>query len=164
MAESNARLLEPRVAKVETQIESISTSLNALTGDVRSLAGIVREHAENVESQIRSLTVAVTTASGPRKMEWSVVMTAIFLVMAIGTAALSPMYLRLDDTRAEAKRIDSAIHAHESLPMHQVGQARMDALTERVRRVEDDGSGITRERLAIIESWIEEQKSRTKGP
>jgi predicted PurR-regulated permease PerM len=76
--------LEPRVAKLEE-------GLGRLTEDVRSLATIVRDQGNNVERQLNDLTIAVTQAAGPRKIDWSVIISAVLLVMAIGSAVFWPL-------------------------------------------------------------------------
>lgn len=116
---AQATHLESRLAKTETQIES-------LTNDVRSLVNVVRQQGDEFQLQMRQLSVAVTSASGPRKVEWSTIVSAIGLIIGIGASALSPLYLRLTDVQEKVEQQRTLIEEHNKLTMHPGGQIRMD--------------------------------------
>lgn len=188
------KLLESRVARTEANVESIAKTVDALTRDVRALSASIQDHSEQVERQIKELLVSVTTAAGPRKTDWHLVLGGVGLVLAIGAAVFSPLMLRIADARAMAEVLTQKIDAHANLASHPVGIARLDALekilTERgvtntaaidrldaklqkefelsglatkemiaalknnFEDVQRNGSGVTRERLAIIEQQL----------
>ena len=116
MPDSNNHL-EPRVAAIEAQLATLTT-------DVSSLVTAVREQSK----QIGSLAVEVSTAKGPRKTEWSVMIGAIALFMSIGAAALSPLYLRMGDMQLTQQGNSEKFEVHEKLRLHPVGSEKIDAL------------------------------------
>ena len=94
--------LEPRVAKLEV-------GLDRLTDDVRSLAAIVRDKGSNVEKQLNQLTVAVTQAAGPRKTDWTVIISAVFLVLAIGSAVFWPLNQQVSDNKSQLDKVENRL-------------------------------------------------------
>lgn len=119
--ETRNQHLEPRVAKLEGQ-------LDRLTEDVRSLASIVRDQGTTVEKQLSELTVAVTQAAGPRKTDWSTIIAAIMLVMAIGSAAFWPMYQTSMENKESVEQIRQEIADHRQLQLHPVGMTLVQRL------------------------------------
>jgi len=113
--------LEPRVAKLEV-------GLDRLTDDVRSLASIVRDQGSNVEKQLNDLTVAVTQAAGPRKTDWSVIISAVLLVMAIGSAAFWPLNQTVQENKTVIETLNQSFQNHGQLMLHPVGQALVQRL------------------------------------
>lgn len=120
-SESRTQHLEPRVAKLEGQ-------LDRLTEDVRSLASIVRDQGSTVEKQLSELTVAVTQAAGPRKTDWSTIIAAVMLVMAIGSAAFWPMYQTSTENKQSLEQIRQEVSDHKQLQLHPVGTALLQRL------------------------------------
>lgn len=114
-------MLEPRVAKLETGLE-------ILTRDVATLAQVTREQGINIEKQIQQLAVGVTQASGPRKTDWSVIISALFLVMAISSAVFWPLNQTSQNNKVEVQALEQKISDHFKLPLHPVGQARIDQM------------------------------------
>lgn len=176
--DGHASHLESRLAKTETQIE-------ALTTDVRSLVSIVKQQGDEFQSQMRQLAVAVTTASGPRKTEWSTIIAGTGLIIGIGTSAMSPLYMRMSDMQKAVEHQARDFRDHERLPMHKASELEMDHIrklvdgnsatvemklatlekgldkrfadmTKTVDDVKYQGSPITRERLAVIESRLKD--------
>lgn len=110
--------LEPRVAKLEV-------GLDRLTEDVRDLAGVVRTQGQVVEQEIQKLIVAVTQASGPRKTDWGTIISALFLIMAIGSAVFWPLNQTSQDNKDSLKALHAEFIEHKNLMMHPVGAARV---------------------------------------
>jgi hypothetical protein len=131
--------LEPRVAKLEV-------GLDRLTEDVRSLASIVRDQGATVEKQLSELTVAVTQAAGPRKTDWSTIISAILLIMTIGSAVFFPLNQLVQENKIAVENLSEFVHQHEKLDIHPVGNAilnRMERELENIilkqeKRNEDD--------------------------
>ena len=96
------KTLEPRVEKLEV-------GLDRLTYDVRSLAAIVRDQGSNVEKQLNQLTVAVTQAAGPRKTDWTVIISAVFLVLAIGSAVFWPLNQQVSDNKSQLDKVENRL-------------------------------------------------------
>lgn len=113
--------LEPRVAKLEGQ-------LDRLTEDVRSLATIVRDQGITVEKQLSELTVAVTQAAGPRKTDWSMIISAVLLIMAIGSAAFWPLNQTVQENKLALENLNQSFQNHGQLTLHPVGQALLQRL------------------------------------
>jgi hypothetical protein len=113
--------LEPRVAKLEVGLER-------LTEDVRSLASVVRDQGATVEKQLSELTVAVTQAAGPRKTDWSVIISAVLLIMAIGSAAFWPLNQTVQENKVAIETLNQSFQNHGQLMLHPVGQALVQRL------------------------------------
>lgn len=119
--------LEPRVAKLEV-------GLDRLTNDVQSLAVIVREQGRQTEGEIQKLVVAVTQASGPRKTDWSVIISAVLLVMAIGSAVFWPLNQTSQENKSEVAKLQQYFDDHSKLELHPVGSM----LVKRIESQMDD--------------------------
>lgn len=118
--------LEPRVAKLEV-------GLDRLTEDVRSLAGIVRDQGSNVEKQLQALTIAVTEAQAPKKTDWSVIISAGLLVLAIGSAVFWPLNQTSQLNKQSIDNLQLKFEAHQQLDSHPVGAALMLRLEEQLK-------------------------------
>jgi hypothetical protein len=132
--------LEPRVAKLET-------GLDILTRDVTTLAQVVREQSKNIEREIQSLAVAVSQASGPRKTDWSTVISAIFLIMAIGSAVFWPLNQTVRNTHDGLEKVQAQISEHMAQPSHPVSQVLVDQIKERVTKLEANNDERNKEEL-----------------
>lgn len=180
--------LEPRITRLETEIEAISRDLTVLTGDIRQFSSNVSKQSENYDKQLRELSIAVTSALGPRKTDWGVIVSCVGLVMAIGTAALSPLYIKMNSIDHFSIRTAAELRNHELLDMHPVALEKLKSIkhnisaldkklqkesrlliatvNERSQSLEkqfDDvkvqGSPITRERLAVLEDRVFKTKA-----
>ena len=121
-----------RVEIVEATVKTLDADLRSVARDVRDLAAVVRGQGENIQIQIQQLMVAVTTAAAPRRTDWAAVLgvgiAAMVLIMAIGAAALSPMYLRINDTQSALLDTEKRLKEHTDLKMHPVSEAKIDYL------------------------------------
>jgi hypothetical protein len=125
-ANSSDPRLEPRVAKLEV-------GLDRLTEDVRSLAGIVRDQGSNVEKQLQALTIAVTEAQAPKKTDWSVIISAVLLVMALGSAVFWPLNQTSQLNKDNIDKLAVKLDDHQRLDMHPVGLALVHRLEEQLQ-------------------------------
>lgn len=121
--------LEPRVAKLETGLE-------ILTRDVTSLAHVVREQSRNIEVEIQKLAVAVTQAGAPRKTEWPVLIATLMLVMAIGSAAFSPLRQNVSNNKTDILAVQSALTSHVAQDYHPVAALRFQEVDARLNKLE----------------------------
>lgn len=108
--------LEPRVAKLETGLE-------ILTRDVTTLASVVREQGSNIEHEIQKLAVGVTQAAGPRKTDWSTIISALLLIMAIGSAVFWPLNQTSQNNKSDIQQLSQEFKNHQQLDNHPVGTA-----------------------------------------
>jgi hypothetical protein len=120
--------LEPKVAKLESDIAAVTRDLGSLTLTVRDLSNVVRVQGDRTAQQIEQLLVSVTNASAPKKTDWQALMAAAALILAIGTAALSPMYLRVNDIQQKSESVATELREHQKLAMHPVGAARVEII------------------------------------
>lgn len=118
--------LEPRVAKLEV-------GLDRLTDDVRNLATVVREQGNQMEQQIQQLIVAVTQAQGPKKTDWSTIIAAVMLILAIGSAAFWPLNQTSQENKQSLIRVEQLIDEHSKLNSHPVGMALIQRLEEQLQ-------------------------------
>ncbi len=115
--------LEPRVARLETGLES-------LTKNVSDLANTIRDNNLEVSKQLSALQVSVTTASGPRKTEWSLLLSGGFLILALGSAVFWPLNKATLDNKSAIEMYHSLFVDHEKLELHPVGMAKVAAMTK----------------------------------
>jgi len=118
--------LEPRVAKLEV-------GLDRLTDDVRDLANVVRAQGSQMEGEIQKLVVAVTQAAGPRKTDWSVIISALLLVMAVGSAVFWPLNQTSENNNTDIKTMSEKFDDHQKLTLHPVGSALIQRLEDRLQ-------------------------------
>jgi hypothetical protein len=116
--------LEPRVAKLEA-------GLDILTRNVTDLTQAVRDNANNLEGKFERLTVAVTQAQAPKKTDWSMVISAVFLILALGSAVFWPLNQISQDNKISIQRLDSQIDAHERIEMHPTGLDKVKNMGEK---------------------------------
>jgi hypothetical protein len=114
--------LEPRVAKLETGLEM-------LTRDVASLAQIVRDQGSSIERQIKELAVGVTQAAAPKRTDWQTLISAVFLVMAIGSAVFVPLTQRLTTLEETTRALSVQHEAHEHLVAHPLAELKLNNLS-----------------------------------
>ena len=84
MNDINPAHLEPRVARLEVGLET-------LTRNVSEMATSIRENANATNAKIDQLAIAVTQAAAPKKTDWSMIISACLLMMAIGSAVFWPL-------------------------------------------------------------------------
>lgn len=155
--------LEPRVAKLEV-------GLDRLTEDVRDLAGVVRSQGQTVEQEIQKLVIAVTQAAGPRKTDWGTLISALFLVMAIGSAVLIPLNQTSQNNKDELRALHQEFVEHKNLVMHPVGENRVINMEQRFidlsannkAAIDAVGNKLSRE-IELITTEIRNQVSTISG-
>ena len=122
--------LEPRVAKVETGLEM-------LTRDVASLAQVVREQGVNIERQIRELAVGVTQAAAPKKTDWSLLLSLLMFILALGSAVFWPINQTAQESKHAIQTIEQKYNEHVQLPIHPVAGAIFQSHVETSQKLED---------------------------
>jgi uncharacterized protein HemX len=147
-----ANNLEPRVATIESELKSLTRDVGILTKDVRDLVGAVKEQSDNYDAQLRKLTVDLVGASGPRPMNWGVLLNGVGLSLAIGAAVFYPMQFRITELSERADSFMAEFRAHEKLTLHPVGTAKVDALD---RLVQEEATNLEKE-LADLRKSIDE--------
>ena len=118
--------LEPRVAKLEG-------GLDRLADDVHELAGIVRTQGAQMEEQFQKLAVSITQAAGPRKTDWSLIISGVLLIMAIGSAVFWPLNQTSQNNKSDLQSIQQKFENHTQLPLHLVGQALLQRLEDQLK-------------------------------
>lgn len=125
MIKSDPLHLEPRVVKLEA-------SLDILTKNVTDLTTAVRENAINLDIKLERLTVAVTEAAAPKKTDWSTIMAAVMMIMAIGAAVLIPLNNLTQDNKVAIERCHESLAGHIKIDMHPVGWALVQRLESKL--------------------------------
>lgn len=144
-----ANTLEPKVAKLETLMDTV-------TANVVQLAVTVERLADRVD-----------VVAAPKAFQWQPILTAGVLVLAIGAATLAPLTQRVDRHAVLLDHLDEALTHHQALPLHPVGQARMEELEKAMQVqgqtlakeldiVRTQGTPITSARLSVLESELAE--------
>ena len=125
MPDNNEQYLEPRVARLETGLET-------LTRNVSEMAVSMRENSTNTNNKIDALVVAVTTAQAPKKTDWSVIIAALGLCLAIGAAVFVPLNNQANDNKLAIANSQAIMVKHMELSLHPVGQALVQRLEEQI--------------------------------
>ena len=125
MSDNTQAHLEPRVARLEVGLET-------LTKNVSDLTITIRDNNLEVSRQLASLQVSVTTAAGPKRTDWSVILTAIGLILAIGAAVFVPINNSTKDNKDAIVRVQDTMTEHMKLNLHPVGQALVQRLEEQI--------------------------------
>ena len=136
---NNATSLEPRIARMETSVSN-------LTDTMRELAGTVHDNVVNVDRQLQSLAIAVTQASGPRRTDWGTVISAIFLILAIGSAAFWPLNQTSQNTKNDMKELQIKCEQH-------ISQDSQAALNQRLMNIEANMDRINAADLLELRAW-----------
>ena len=137
--------LEPRVAKLET-------GLDILTQNVQNLTTAVRENSIAMEDKLERITIAVTQAQAPRKTDWSIVISGMLLVMAIGSAVFWPLNQTAQNNKFDVQLLESKFEDHQKLTMHPVGAAKVETLEKSLDS--------TKEELISRDSALDEKIQR----
>jgi len=117
--------LEPRVARLETGLETLTRNVNDLT-----IA--MRDNNTEVGRKLDALSVSVTTASGPRRTDWGVIIAGIGLILAIGAAVFVPLNNMAYDNKVSIQKSMDTMTDHVKLTLHPVGQALVQRLEEQI--------------------------------
>jgi len=125
MPDNYEQHLEPRVARLEVGLET-------LTKNVSDLTITIRDNNLEVSRQLASLQVSVTTAAGPKRTDWGVILTAIGLTLAIGAAVFVPINNSTKDNKDAIVRVQDTMSDHIKLNLHPVGQALVQRLEEQI--------------------------------
>ena len=80
--------------------------------------------------------------------------------MAIGAAALSPLYLRMSDVQATAAQCRADYQAHTLLALHPVGSEKIAGLERRLDIITQDGSPVTQNRLTVLEEKMKKLEAK----
>jgi GNAT superfamily N-acetyltransferase len=107
--------------------------MERLTDDVRTLASVVRTQGSNMEGEIQKLVVAVTQASGPRKTDWSTIIAAVMLIMAIGSAVFWPLNQSTQENKERIEAYHQDFQEHKSQDSQGITAALIQRLEEHAR-------------------------------
>ena len=125
MPDNYEQHLEPRVARLETGLET-------LTKNVSDLTITIRDNNLEVSRQLAALQVSVTTAAGPKRTDWGVILTAIGLILAIGAAVFVPINNSTKDNKDAILKVQDMMADHMKLTLHPVGSALVQRLEEQI--------------------------------
>ena len=125
MSDNTQAHLEPRVARLEVGLET-------LTKNVSDLTITIRDNNLEVSRQLAALQVSVTTAAGPKRTDWGVILTAIGLILAIGAAVFVPINNSTKDNKDAIMKVQDTMAEHIKLNLHPVGQALVQRLEEQI--------------------------------
>ena len=136
MNDINPAHLEPRVARLEVGLET-------LTRNVSEMATSIRENANATNAKIDQLAIAVTQAAAPKKTDWSMIISACLLMMAIGSAVFWPLNQTSQNNKQDILILEQKFEEHQKLTLHPVGAAKIENLEKSV--VSNKEEAITRD-------------------
>ena len=97
---------EPRLVRLETGMDIVTKQLS-------ELSIIVRDQSRSFETELQKLMIAVTAASGPKKTNWSVVISIAFLILALGSTAFWPIKMMTDTNKESITNLAQKFSEHE---------------------------------------------------
>lgn len=124
MNESTSHL-EPRVARLETGLESLTKAVN-------DIATTIRDNNNSTNIKIDALAVGLANAAAPKKTDWGLFIAGIGLILALGAAVLVPLNNSTQDNKQSIEKYHEAMVEHMKLPLHPVGQARIDGMEKAI--------------------------------
>ena len=141
---------------IEPRISSLETAVSALTSDVSKIANAVDALRSSLSDQQRPQWGNLIAAIG----------VGIIVVSAIGASFISPLSIQIgyqqkvldergntiESLQDRMREVENAANTNRRLADTEISTLRRD-----LERVDIQGSGITRERLAVIEAKL-------KGP
>jgi hypothetical protein len=95
----------PRLDRIETQLESLTAALSATQADVSAIAAGLN----SLEGSFKSVIMSVDRLSQRGMANWPVYLSAVIVMILVGTLALTPAY---KSTAANASRIDNFFEIH----------------------------------------------------
>lgn len=163
--------IEPRIARLETGLQVVTRDLESVGRDLRDVAAALKNFGDQADARFERLSVLITEARAPKKIEWQTILAGIALIMSIGVAAIKPLYdqdaseqqLRIAgdtilkgeiaDRRQDLERqiatlakhdemLHDSLGEHAKLKLHPVGEARIDALEDQVAKGIDDNRSL----------------------
>jgi hypothetical protein len=115
--------LEPRVVRLEADMAGL------VQGQIE-----LRKDVHEISEQVRQLTVAVTSAQGPRRTDWSLLLGILTFIVSIGLLTIAPLYSQ----QAQASNL---LRDHTALAGHPVSMVETTYLNkqsdQRDRKYED---------------------------
>ncbi|MEK6884908.1 MAG: hypothetical protein AABY22_35080, partial [Nanoarchaeota archaeon] len=114
--------------QVETRIVAIETNISNLASSLEKLSNVVSINASMTNQNIEKLTDLISKANSPKPISWALVISFCFFAMALGGAALSPLWMRIGDIQTNVAKQENKFSDHEKLKLHPVGEARIDAM------------------------------------
>lgn len=133
MTEEAHSYLEPKVAKLESNVEALTRDVQSLSTSINDLGDTVKRQGEQTNQQIQGLMVAVTSASGPRKTDWHLLVSLGLFTLAIGAIVFAPLQSRMSVHEHQADGIVARFDEHNKLQLHPVGASRIEALEVAMR-------------------------------
>ena len=88
-----------RLDRIETQLETLTAALSATQADVSAIAAGLN----SLEGSFKSVITSVDRLAQRGMANWPVYLSAIFVIVVIGTLAVTPAY---KSTTVNASRID----------------------------------------------------------
>lgn len=181
--------LHSRVDRHEMEIQALGRSLESLGKGVHELGETLRKQGDESSRWREELGIRLERASAPRATQWPLIISFAMLAITIGALAFTPLNWRNNEVQKDVDRVTEWADDHSKLTLHPVGAEKVSALERRaseqnsvnaenirlldakmvsdinrlrdeVKEVQQQGSPITRERLAILEAWMKNQKEK----
>ena len=140
--------LEPRLSSLETSVETLTLDMREIIRSIDSLRSLVADH---------------------QRPQWGNMISAIgvsvVIIGAIGSSFIAPLTITsamhdkvLEQRGASIENIKDRLRELESLVSSNaaVSTSELDHLNHTIEDVRLNGSGITRERLAVIENRLQD--------
>ena len=119
---------EPRVTRVEAGLDGLKNTVQDLASVVRTQGEQQMAQNTRIESQIQSLTVAVTNAAAPKKTDWNLLLTLGFFILTCSGILFIPLNQTTQATKESLHEVIMSFQAHQQLDNHPVGVALMHRL------------------------------------
>jgi hypothetical protein len=137
---SNTPADTPRLDRIETQLETLTTALSATQADVSAIAAGLN----SLEGSFKSVTASVDRLAQRGMANWPVYLSAVIVIILVGTLALTPTYKSTSDN---TERIDKFFEIHleqahdRGRREHQIESLEREVFSRKVEHSFKTGSG-----------------------
>ena len=131
----------PRLDRIETQLESLTAALSATQADVSAIAAGLN----SLEGSFKSVIMSVDRLSQRGMANWPVYLSAVIVMILVGTLALTPAY---KSTAVNASRIDTFFEIHldqahdRGRREHQIESLEREVFSSKIEHSFKKGSGV----------------------
>ena len=134
--------LTSRVSTLETQLSNLGDVvhdfISSSTENFRQLREQMSRGQNDTQEKLGQLAITVSKISVPRGADPNTLIQLGLLILAVGSIIFATLGQRITSIESVNENQTALFAAHEKLPLHPVGQARIDALEKRIDKQERD--------------------------
>jgi hypothetical protein len=116
------------------RLVTVETEVRGLARTVEHLSALIVDSQRQSRSDFAALGDKMALM---RQANWPLYIAATVLVLSVGTAAFSPILVRLASIEAGIRDTGSEITTHKLLPIHPVAAVELQELRRRIEKIEN---------------------------